>query len=187
MRLFAAVVPPAPALDELGGAVAGLRTLPGAGRLRWTEPAGWHLALAFYGDVPEEAVPELGARLARAVRRQVPGEVWLAGGGRFAQRVLWAGVAGDRDVLVRLADSATAAARRTGLDMPERRAHRPHLTLARNHSRVDLGPFAAGLDGFVGIRWTVAEVALLRSHLPTDGVPGGRPRYETLGVWPLGR
>lgn len=69
MRLFAAVVPPAPALAELAAAATELRALPGADRLRWTDPAGWHVALAFYGEVDEVAVPGLRERLGRAAGR----------------------------------------------------------------------------------------------------------------------
>ncbi|EYT79135.1 2'-5' RNA ligase, partial [Streptomyces sp. Tu 6176] len=72
MRLFAAVLPPPDVLDALADEVAALRALPGADRLRWTGRAGWHLTLAFYGEVAEETVPELEARLAKAAHRTRP-------------------------------------------------------------------------------------------------------------------
>jgi RNA 2',3'-cyclic 3'-phosphodiesterase len=188
MRLFAAVVPPQAARAELAAAVAPVRALPGAGRLRWTEPAEWHLALAFYGEVAEELVPALRERLARGAARHRPGTLRLAGAGRFSHRVLWAGVEGDRTELGALAGSAVAAARRSGVDMPEDRPYRPHLTLARGRPgrhRVDLAPFAAALADFAGDPWPLAAISLVRSHLPVGGVPGARPRYETVGSWPL--
>ncbi|MFF8959470.1 2'-5' RNA ligase family protein [Streptomyces sp. NPDC014894] len=69
MRLFAAVLPPAGAVAELGAAVDGLRALPGSDGLRWTGREGWHFTLAFLGEVDERLLPELTARLARAARR----------------------------------------------------------------------------------------------------------------------
>lgn len=185
MRLFAAVVPPRAARDELATAVDRARALPGAERLRWTEPAGWHLALAFYGEVADETVTRLRQRLAHAARRHPTGRLWLAGVGRFSHRVLWAGVDGDRELLRALAASAAAAARRVGIGLDERRPYRPHLTLARGGGHADLAPFAAELAGFAGTPWTVAEFELVRSHLPTSGVAGARPRYETVDAWPL--
>jgi 2'-5' RNA ligase len=101
--------------------------------------------------------------------------------------VLWAGAAGGRDEMRLLADRAGAAARRAGVPMEEHRRYRPHLTVARCRTEdVDLRPFVAELDRFEGARWRVGELALVRSNLPGGGVPGERPRYETVEAWPLG-
>jgi hypothetical protein len=61
---------------------------------------------------------------------------------------------------------------------------------------VDARSLVAGLTGYAGTPWTAQEIYLIRSHLPggrrpgrlADGQRGGeheRPRYETLGSWPL--
>ncbi|NBE52859.1 RNA 2',3'-cyclic phosphodiesterase [Streptomyces boluensis] len=187
MRLFAAVLPPAVAVDELAAEVRELKQLPGADGLRWTEPAGWHFTLAFMGEVPEETVPGLSERLARAAHRTEPFPLALHGGGRFGDRALWAGASGRLDVLRRLAERADAAARKAGIDMDRHRGYTPHLTLARSRAAaVDLRPFVAALDGFEGGPWTVGELSLVRSHLPRGGITGQRPRYEEVGRWPFG-
>ncbi|MGW2325457.1 RNA 2',3'-cyclic phosphodiesterase [Streptomyces sp. NPDC001700] len=192
MRLFAAVLPPEPALAELGTYVDALHRLPGADTLRWTERPGWHLTLAFFGEVTDDVRPELDTRLARAAHRHHPHEVRLAGGGRFADRALWAGVAGDHTALRRLADSVAAGARRSGIATNRDRPYHPHLTIARNRSGAPgatatrLAPFAEGLTGFEGRGWTVGELSLVRSHPPTPGAPGAQPRYEVVAAWPLG-
>ncbi|WP_445394953.1 RNA 2',3'-cyclic phosphodiesterase [Streptomyces sp. LE64] len=188
MRLYAGVLPPPSVAGELGRAVDALRDLPGHDALRWTGRPGWHLTLAFYGEVPDGAVPELTRRLARAAHRTEPFALSLAGSGTFGGRTLWAGLRGDTPTLRLLADRAEAAARRAGLATGEHRRHRPHLTLARTRDTgptVDLGPYAEALADFVGARWTVEELALVRSNLPTGGVPGARPRYETVAALPL--
>lgn len=189
MRLFAAVLPPPSAADELAAAVSRLRSLPGAGQLRWAGRDGWHFTLAFYGEVAEPSLSDLRERLARAAHRHTPYPLRIAGGGRFADRVLWAGADGDRAALRHLAGSAVAAGRRAGVRIEEQhRPYAPHLTLARNRAAgVDLAPFAAALETFAGTPWTVGGLALVRSHPPAPGVPGAQPRYETLATWPLGR
>jgi 2'-5' RNA ligase len=87
---------------------------------------------------------------------------------------------GGRPVIVRLADSVGAAARREGIAADERR-FRPHLTLARAKVRgdVDLRPLVEALGPFAGSAWEAGTVHLMRSHL------GGRVRYETVERWAL--
>ncbi|MBK3581802.1 RNA 2',3'-cyclic phosphodiesterase, partial [Streptomyces sp. MBT65] len=85
MRLFAAVLPPAAIATELASVVAELRTLPTAGTLRWTGRPGWHYTLAFYGEVDEDAVPELAAHLERTARRVEPFGLAVRGGGQFGE------------------------------------------------------------------------------------------------------
>lgn len=181
MRLFAAVLPPAQAADELAAVLdERLRGLPGADGLRWTGQEGWHFTLAFMGEVDEGLLPELTERLERAARRTDAFSLRLHGGGHFGGRALWAGAAGGIAELRRLAERADAAARRTGVPMEEHRAYRPHLTVARTRTDTDLVPYADALDGFEGTPWEVGELALVRSRLPVDGVRGAQPRYETL-------
>ncbi|MFJ8858582.1 RNA 2',3'-cyclic phosphodiesterase [Streptomyces sp. NPDC102451] len=186
-RLFAAVLPPEPAADELARAVGTLHTIPGAVDLRWTARPGWHYTLAFYGEVGEELLPELYGRLERAAHRTEPFPLRIHGGGRFDGRALWAGAAGGLDTLRLLAARAHAAARKAGVPMEEPHRHTPHLTLARSRGHADLTPYTAALEGFESGEWEVGELGLVRSRLPVDGVPGEQPRYEVVRAWPLGR
>ncbi|WP_338494584.1 RNA 2',3'-cyclic phosphodiesterase [Streptomyces sp. SJL17-4] len=188
MRIFAAVLPPPERLDELGHVVDRLHRLPGADGLRWTSRPGWHLTLAFMGEVDEELLPELRVRLARAAHRTPPFPLRLHGGGHFGRRALWVGIAGDLDELRLLAERADAAARRAGLPMDEHRRYQAHLTVARARGdEVDLHPFLDELGTFEGSRWEAGELALVRSNLPVSGVRGEQPRYEKVDGWPLGR
>lgn len=187
MRLFAAVLPPPTAVDELGLAVERLTSLPGTDRLRWTGRDGWHFTLAFMGEVDDGLLPELHERLGRAARRTVPFALRIHRGGRFGHRALWAGAAGGLEELRLLAERADAAARRAGVTMEEHRRYQAHLTLARSRDDADMRPFVEALDAFEGTPWEVAELALVRSNLPVSGVEGEQPRYEIVGSWPLGR
>lgn len=186
MRLFAAVLPPQPVLDELALIVEELRALPGADRLRWTGRPGWHYTLAFMGEVDGTLLPGLDERLARAAHRTEPFPLRVHGGGRFGRRALWAGAAGGLDDMRLLAERTDAAARHAGVPMDEHRRYQAHLTLARSRTDADLRPYVVELERFKSRRWEVTELTLIRSNLPASGVPGDRPRYETVATWPLG-
>jgi 2'-5' RNA ligase len=182
MRLFVAVHPPPAAVadlvDEVGRARAGT---PGP---RWIRSGAWHLTLAFLGSVDERTAEQLRLRLARAAGRHPPFEVALAGAGRFAQRVLWIGVAGDRRALVALAASAAAAARREHISV-EDRPYRPHLTVARGAPGVDLRQAADALAGYAGPSWPVEHLELVESRLGQGA--GGTAEHVVVEQWPLGR
>ncbi|WP_244333482.1 RNA 2',3'-cyclic phosphodiesterase [Streptomyces seoulensis] len=187
MRLFAAVLPPPGAVEELGREVRTLRARAGADALRWTQPDGWHFTLAFYGEVPEETVPELERRLERAAGRSEPFPLAVTGGGTFGRgRALWAGASGDLTALGRLAERAQAAGKRAGVGGEEHRHYRAHLTLARGKGDVDLRACTDALAEFAGTGWTVGELVLVRSRLPASGVPGEQPRYTPVARWALG-
>ncbi|MCX4990184.1 MULTISPECIES: RNA 2',3'-cyclic phosphodiesterase [unclassified Streptomyces] len=186
MRLFAAVLPPADAVRELAPEVDALRRMAGADALRWTGRPGWHFTLAFYGEVAEDTAEDLTERLTRAARRTGPFPLSLRGGGHFGGRALWVGAAGDTDTMRLLAGRAEAAGRKAGVEMEEHRRYRPHLTVARSRDSADFKPYVAALDTFAGRPWTVGELCLVRSNLPTSGIPGEQPRYETLVSMPLG-
>lgn len=179
MRLFAAIVPPGDALRHLETVVTPVRD----DHLTWTLIDSWHVTLAFYGEVDETRLPELSRRLQRAANRYQAMSLRLAGAGRFGRSVLWAGVEGDVDVLKRLAASSSASGRRVGLDVPEPRRYRPHVTLARASQQRDLRPYVEMLRPLAGPHWTAVEMALVRSHLGAG--PGRRSRYETLATFPL--
>ncbi|WP_340560558.1 RNA 2',3'-cyclic phosphodiesterase [Streptomyces sp. GSL17-111] len=191
MRLFAALMPPPDVVRALRRQVDELRALPGADALRWTQPEGWHVTLAFYGEVPDTAVPELEARLERAAHRRAPLALRLRGGGRFGDRALWADVAEDvpgaRAELAHLAGAAAAAGRRVGAPGSEH-GHRPHLTLARvrRGAPTPLAPFTSALADFAAPAWPADRLTLVRSSLPRSGVPGEQPHYDELASWPLG-
>ncbi|MEV0640248.1 RNA 2',3'-cyclic phosphodiesterase [Streptomyces sp. NPDC050619] len=187
MRLFAAVLPPEDVVSELAALVAELKKLPSADSLRWTGRPGWHYTLAFYGEVDDDLVPELSARLERAAHRTPRFPLAVRGGGQFGRgRALWAGAEGDITTLRLLADRAEAAARKVGLPMGEHRRYKAHLTVARSREDVHVQPFLKAMEPFRSRTWTVDELALVCSNLPKSGVPGEQPRYETVARWALG-
>lgn len=124
IRLFAAVAIPEDVRRALQRRQDGL---PGA---RWRPPESLHVTLRFYGEVRQDAARDLDAELLAAAGR--PFDLSLQGAGAFGEgddiHAVWAGVA-DSAPLRRLARACERAARRAGLKA-ERRAYRPHVTLA---------------------------------------------------------
>lgn len=185
MRLFVALLPPTEALAELEAAVAPLR--PGWPDLRWAGQDRWHVTLAFLGEVADTRLDGLRERLARAASRHEELRLWIGRCGAFPSparaRVLCAHVDGQPEALAGLrvlASSVAAGARRAGAPPPdEGRRYRPHVTLARSRQPANLAALTEALDGYRGFAWNATHIDLIRSQ------PGPRPRYQTIGSWPL--
>ncbi len=162
---------------------ADLRTLVDARRdldgLRWTDPDGWHITLAFLGPIHAAAVPGLTECLT-SVAVQSSMSFQSGGLGAFPTparaRVAWYGV---EDAGGRLAGFADDVAR--ALDLRVTQPFRAHVTLARSRRRpMDLRAWLASASAPEGVV-DVDRIALMRSH-----VGGGPARYETLSTIPLG-
>lgn len=177
MRLFVAVDPPASAVDHLRD------RLPEVDGLRWTAPEQWHLTLTFCGQVDGRRAADLTERLARAVTRHTRMRLRLRGAGAFSRpgraHALWVGVGGDTERLAKLAASTTAAARRAGIAVDERR-FRAHLTIARASPARDLRQVVGELSSYDGPCWNVTELHLVRSRL------GAKTTHERVASWQLG-
>ena len=196
--MFVAVLPPEEVRDELARF---LEPRPG---LTWTDPAQWHLTLAFCESVDTWRIDEFVDRLDAGARRHAPFRLRVAGAGAFPSvdrpRVLWAGVQGasvpggsgagssadsgdDVRRLHALSTMARNAANAAG-GSPDGARFRPHLTLARLRGHTDATAWLRVLDTFAGSPWTVDEVALVDSFL--GEARGGRARHEVVARLPLG-
>lgn len=213
MRLFAAVWPPADVLDHLDLALASVREAPAglSPSVRWSARETWHLTVAFYGDVPDGAVPGLAADLAEVVAEVEPYELALRGAGVFSHRTLWVGVGGDLEAQRAVTRGCVEAGESAVGVTDNRPRDRPHLTVGRvrpgsrpprrRSSRPDRPgqrpdthgaedeDVAAGLVRalavYEGPRWRVDELALVSSR-PGAG-RGGGPLYEPVDSFALGR
>lgn len=165
---------------RLGHALVRWRERPDLAGLRWSDPAGLHLTLAFVGDVSVERVRRLAATLAE-VAAAADGVRPLPTGGLGAfpsaerARVAWYGVRDEGDHLARL-----ALAVRTALGAMDAGPFRAHITLARSARRpVDLRGWlrdSTPPDALL----SVERIELMRSVLGR-----GPARYETLASAPL--
>lgn len=179
-RLFVAV----PLGDELrasmAAAVDAWRRRPEADGLRWTDPDGWHVTLAFLGGTDASRLPTLLPALERAASSSPPFRLETGGIGGFPSarraRVAWYGVS-DPERRLR----ALAASVRRELDL-EPGPLRGHLTLARSRDRdgVDLTGWLRPDEAPEGTL-AVDRLVLFRSHLGR-----GPARYEVVAEAPLG-
>ena len=114
--------------------------------LRWPEPESWHVTLQFLGQTGEEQARCVVEKLGAVRAERVP--VRLEGLGFFERAgVFWAGVALTPELLA-LQQKVVAATRGCGF-LPEDRAYRPHITLARAKGRSGgraLGPLRKAVE-----------------------------------------
>lgn len=192
MRLFVAVNPPRPAVDDLTAQVARLRVgaASAAGtNVRLADPAHAHLTLAFLGDVEEGRLVNVVSTLGLAAETFRDGggsspRLRLGGGGSFGRgrfTVLWVDLQGDVEALATLAGLIRSGLRRAELPHDEK-PFRAHLTIARPGDRIDPADVAADretLHDYLGPEWPATELVLVRSH------PGPRTTYDRLAAWPL--
>jgi RNA 2',3'-cyclic 3'-phosphodiesterase len=164
------------------------RELPGLAtgvRLQWARANAIHLTLKFLGDIDEGRVGDILRALEEVGRSHEPFSLDVKGFGVFpnlrAPRVLWMGLSGQTDRLIRLAGSIDTALMPLGFPV-EPKSYTPHLTLARvkGQSRT-IGKALAdcGMMRDVTNRGTlsVRVVALMKSELRPSG-----SLYSRLGV-----
>jgi 2'-5' RNA ligase len=169
--------------DELAAAVEAVREgIPtDYDALRWTDPTGWHLTLAFLGSVLPDAVEAMVASLERVAANHAPFVVPTAGLGAFPSRrdvrVLWYGLV-DRSR--RLAELAVATREAAGVDRSA--PFRAHLTLARSIGERGVAlPSALWKAPMPSGEVHVDRLVLYRSHLS-----GGPAHYESMAEAKLG-
>jgi RNA 2',3'-cyclic 3'-phosphodiesterase len=182
VRLFVALDVPDAVRADVSAALADAQAVAPAG-MRWSDPARWHLTLAFLGEVADSRVKSLTERLGRTAARHDAPTLLVSGAGRFDGRVLWAAVreplaAAGR--LVPLASSVAAAARHSGIEV-EDRTYRAHLTVGRCATPTDLRGVVEALGALRSAEWTPASVLLVRSRL------GPAPEHTVLAELPLRR
>jgi RNA 2',3'-cyclic 3'-phosphodiesterase len=155
---------------------------PDVPRLRWTDPASWHLTLAFLGAVPSDDVPALADRVGAVAGRHRAHRVGTGGLGAFPHPrragVVWYGVEPDAALGALAADLAQDLS----LDVGD--PFQPHLTLARaRRGGVDVRAWLSRFGGSAPAgQLPVQQIDLMRSHLGS-----GPARYERLATFLLGR
>ena len=186
MRIFVAIKLPEPVIQGLETVRGGLHEFDDV--LRYPNPTGYHITLAFLGEqdaVMPEAI-EAGLRTAAAGFGAF--NLDLGAGGSFPEghpaRLVWLRVEGEVRRIHALQELIAAELRQLGLRLEER-PFSPHVTLARvarhatDPQRRRLREIAAGLDGYDVGSFTVREVSIMAStllptgavHTPLAGIP----------------
>jgi RNA 2',3'-cyclic 3'-phosphodiesterase len=189
IRTFIAVELDPPLKEAIAAVQESLkREFPGLAtgvRLQWARANAIHLTLKFLGDIEEGRVGDILRALEEAGRSHEPFSVDVKGFGVFpnlrAPRVLWMGLSGQTDRLIRLAGSIDTALMPLGFPV-EPKPYTPHLTLARvkEQSRTIGNALAdSSMMRDVTSRGTlsVQVVALMKSELRPSG-----SMYSRLGA-----
>src|SRR5262245_61898497 len=128
MRVFIAIGLPGSIQQELAALQRDLKNVTNSAR--WVAPDSIHLTLKFIGETPEHRIPEIDSALLGLTWK--PFTVSVRGIGFFpgtrSPRVFWAGL--EAPPMEGLAQEVDARMERLGFEK-EKRAFRPHLTLAR--------------------------------------------------------
>ena len=174
-RLFVALRLPREINARLVGLMGGIR---GA---RWQTEDQLHLTIRFIGEVDRHRARDIHAALGGV--HHPPFTLSLSGVGAFERRgaptALWAGVE-PHEPLEALHNKVDQALARVGIE-PDRRAYRPHITLARLKPRA--GPVQSLIEEAGGLGsepFPVRHFCLYESRLAPDG-----PTYAILERYSL--
>ena len=156
MRLFCAILFDEPFKDALSRNMAALKKAGCEGR--FTPRANFHMTLAFIGESGDITSAKQAIDICAA--RFPPFELKLSGLGSFGD-ILWQGAEGEH--LIPLGETMAKELVSRGFNI-EKRAFRPHITLARRFkSKGNItAPFRSQM--------TVSTISLMRSDSLKDGV-----------------
>ena len=173
MRLFLAIELPQYLQEELESAIAPLRA--DSPEIAWVPPTKRHLTLKFLGDVSDERLDRVVALAQSVARLHRPFTMHLNGIGAFPNfrraRVVWIGVEHESRLEL-LHHDLEVAGEVEGFEI-EGRAFRPHVTLARIRSALELerakrlARAARRIDFSATVE--VAEITLFESTLAQSG------------------
>jgi RNA 2',3'-cyclic 3'-phosphodiesterase len=186
-RVFCAVELPTEARARAAEHIAHLREAMPNVRASWDRAEKLHITLKFLGEIEQSRIEALLRAAARAAASAQGFELSIEGAGAFPPRglprVLWLGVSDPSGGLIRLQsrledECATASFAR------EKRPFHPHLTIARLRQPEGARRLAERHQetGFEAVRFTAAELTVMRSELG----PGGS-RYTAIAQHKLGQ
>lgn len=127
-----------------------------------TRYRNFHITLAFLGDQPESALPQLKASLAQLDGVEMT--LTIDRLGYFAkQKIAWAGMSQLHDTLNQLQTRLTASLTAQQVQFESRALFRPHITLAREADR----PAQEEIEPIV---WHAKQATLMQSVTDADGL-----------------
>ncbi|MGW8223258.1 MAG: RNA 2',3'-cyclic phosphodiesterase [Syntrophobacteria bacterium] len=146
----------------------------GAG-VRWVRPSSIHLTLKFLGNIQPAQVEDIARAVAQEVLNEPPITLGAAGLGAFPSRrkprVIWIGMEGEVQRLIRIQSRLENALEPLGFDR-EKRLFRPHLTIGRVKDRRRLQSL---IDAMAELKipefdsFDVTEIILYKSDLRPTG------------------
>lgn len=150
---------------------------------KWAHPQDWHITLHFIGEMPAGRLTAVCEALDAAARAASPVPIDVQGldvfGPPRAPSILHVKLVETPEALSRLhAELGRTLAGGIGFE-PERRAYRPHITMARKYAGDERWDPAWTEDDPFAASWTAAVACVFRSRL------GRSPMYEIVHRSPL--
>lgn len=146
--------------------------------VKWVDSEGIHLTLKFLGNIPFRQVTEVTKAIEEAAQGVAPFHLEISGLGAFPNlkqpRVLWVGIGGEIDTLLRLQQNIDFVLASLGF-AKEERPFMPHLTLARIRQgaspmeRRNFGELAMSASFEASYPIDAKAVSLMRSQLTPEG------------------
>ncbi len=183
MRLFVALPLPEKVENLLGNIIGELRPLSRA--VKWVNSDIIHLTVKFLGETKPELVEPIKNALDRVGPDYSTVECSIDSLGAFPNlkrpRVFWAGLAGQKDILEKLAKHVDLEMNALGFEK-EDRAFRAHLTLGRVKQDGQMSDLCRAVENYKLIPEPLLfnEIILFKSTLTPRG-----PIYEALHRVPL--
>jgi RNA 2',3'-cyclic 3'-phosphodiesterase len=169
MRVFIAVELPNEIREALSAVQRDLRHLTNT--VRWVAADSIHITLKFIGEIPDKRIEDIDTALTGLTWKAFTVTVRSVGffPGTRSPRVFWAGM--EAPTMPGLAEQLDARLERSGFDK-EKRAFRPHITLARaKNTRIDgaLVSAAAQYEDHQFGSFVVDRVFVFKSTLKPSG------------------
>jgi 2'-5' RNA ligase len=143
--------------------------------IRWVNPQNIHLTLKFLGDIPVGRYPEIESAIRLTTQAIEPPALFVTGMGVFPTiknaRVLWTGLGGETEVLVKLQQNLETQLSGLGIKK-ENRSFKAHLTLGRIKRRVDPAQLLKAIRAcceFTPLKFNAKHVVLYQSNLKPSG------------------
>ena len=144
-------------------------------KIRWVRAENIHLTLKFLGGVEEIKINEIAKAVSKTVKGHSPISLKAKGVGVFPgikrPRVLWVGLAGQLETLVRL--QQTLDENLIVLGFPrEERPFKGHLTMGRIKNKIDVKKLSDTLMAFRSFEsetFTAGQIILYKSELKPSG------------------
>jgi 2'-5' RNA ligase len=186
VRSFLALDPPPELLENISGIQGRLKRIL-HGDIRWTNPAGIHLTLKFFGDISGSEIAAISRTVAAVTDQTAPFDLEARDLGVLPSekraRIIWLGMTGNVAALMRLQKETDEALTACGFGKEER-SFKPHLTLGRIKSSLgagDLDVLKEHRDDYVAGSFTANGLSLFKSDLTPRGAV-----YTEMARFPFG-
>jgi len=173
IRTFIAVEIPEKVISSIARVQEGIKNY--GFKIRWVRPESIHLTLKFLGNIEAADTENIGRAAFEASKEYTPLSLQAKGIGVFPgikrPRVVWVGITGQLETLVRLQKTLDKNLEAIGFPK-EKRPFKGHLTLGRIKKKIDTNTFIEALDTFGNFEtetFTADRVVLYKSELKASG------------------